>query len=245
MARFLPLVSPARWKRGWVRWLRLRQRLMDALLSALYTTPMRVLPKGYVGVAAATVFWYWRDGVRHILMVRNGSGALEAPVGSFARSARHGRDGRARLVSCFGLGAHPDLPHAMRASVEAQMGKVFFRTLDKKAFGFDRVAAAPMFAFNDDSNGISCPVQVLAWAVPLDPIQLDLIQLAPGLELAALAEPALQQPTADVSPTHRNIWLAVAPTLPRLKGSRRADGVEEVTMDALGGGKKVGVKTLH
>lgn len=224
------LASPGQWQRAWVAWMRLRQRLMDGLLSALYTTPMRVLPQGYVGVAAATVFWFWRDGVRQVVMVRT----------------PQKRDSRARLVSCFSLGAHPDLSHAMKAAVEAQLGRVFFKTLDKNALNADRVAAAPMFTFHDDSNGISSPVQVLAWAVPIDPVQLELISLAPDLEMAVTTEAVLNQPgNATLSPTHRNIWLAVARHLPKLKGGRRADGVEEVTLDAAAAAKKAGVRTLH
>lgn len=221
-------VDPARWRRVWLAWMRTRQRLMDGVLSSLYAAPMRVLPRGYVGVAAAAVFWFWQDGVRQVILLRT----------------PQKKDSRARLVSCFGLGAHPDLSHAMRASVETQLGKTFSKTLDKKDFAPDRVAAAPMFTFHDDSNGISSPVQVLAWTVPINPVQLDLIELAPGMELAVTTEAVLNQPGSGISPTHRNIWLAVARHLPKLKGIRRADGVEEVTLESAVAGK-AGVRTLH
>lgn len=217
---------------GRTRWLAVRQTMLDGLFSTLYGTPMQVLPKGHAGLAAAVVLWFMQDGQRNVIMVRNPKG----------------RDNRARLVSCLGLASAVDMSVGLRGALESQLGKVFARTIDKKLLNTDRVAAAPVFTYTDDETGISSPVQVLAWVVQIQPVQMELIHTASNLELVLITEQTLDAApasTTHLSPTHRAIWHSVHRHLPALRnGKGRADGVEEVSMD-VGELKKGGVRTVH
>lgn len=224
------LFSKLRAMRG--RWAGVRQSLLNRVLSTLYGVPMQILPKGHAGLAAAVVLWFMQDGQRQVVMVRNPKA----------------KDSRARLVSCMGLGAYPDMSVALRSALELQLGKVFAKTIERKLLLADRVAASPLFTYTDDESGVVSPVQVLAWVVQIQPVQVDLIQPGNNLELVMTNEMSLENTAgmgSSLSPTHRAIWHSVARHLPPVKGKKgRGDGVEEVSMDAAEV-KKLGARTVH
>lgn len=187
-------------KRGWWQFLLARQRVMNKLLSGLYGQKMQVMPAGHVGVAGAIVFWTVQDGGRQLLMLRSPKG----------------RDSRARLVSFMGLGRHADMAIAMKAAIRNQLGDVFTNTLKLDKVSLDRLAAAPMFTFTDEDNGIVTPVQVLTWVMQIQPVQLELIKLAEGNELVLVYEQTLLQGKVhSIAPTHIAIWRSVARHLPQ------------------------------
>ncbi len=189
----------ARIQRGWWRFMLLRQKLMNGLLTHLYGTPMQVLPAGHVGLAGALVLWMAQDGGRQMVMLRNPKA----------------RDSRARLVSFMGLGKHGDVATAMKAAARAQLGELFAKTLKLDKIAIDRIAAAPMFTFTDDENGIVTPVQVLVWVMQIQPVQLELLKLVEGSELMLVSEQVLAQGKATyVAPTHVSLWRSVQRHLP-------------------------------
>ncbi|MBI1309475.1 MAG: hypothetical protein GC129_06510 [Proteobacteria bacterium] len=218
-----------RWKALRPRLMAGRQALLNRVVSFLLGAQMQVLPRGHAGLAAALVLWFMQDGQRQVVLVRG----------------TQAKDTRARLVSCMGLGRHGDLCVALRDALELQLGKVFARTIGKKLLMADRVAAAPLFNYTDEASGVASPVQVLAWVVQIEPVQLDLIEVGPKLELVVMNETSLDNPHASVpvSPTHRAIWASVQRHLPAVKKGKRADAVEEVSVE--NGVFKVGVRTVH
>lgn len=178
----------------------LRQKLMNRMLSSLYGSPMQVLPAGHVGLAGALVLWMVQDGGRQMIMLRTPAA----------------RDSRARLVSFMGLGKHGDMSSAIKASARTQLGEVFAKTLKLEKLTLDRVAAAPMFTYTDEENGIVTPVQVLVWIAQVQPVQLELLQLLEGSELVLVSEQALAQGKATfVAPTHAALWRSVQRHLPQ------------------------------
>lgn len=233
MARFSLPTTKRALRRAKLRWYGLRQKVLDAVFTTLYGMPMQVLPRGHAGLAAALVLWVIQDGQRLAVMVRNPKA----------------KDMRARLVSCIGLGNSSDMSAALRGAMESQLGKVFARTLDRKLLNPDRVAAAPLFTYLDEETGISSPVQVLAWVVQIQPVQLELIQPGQGLELMMVPEATLDAAPAvagHISPTHRAIWHSAHRHMPSMKVSKgRGDGVEEVSMEHGELKKKSGARTVH
>lgn len=186
----------------------MRQKIVNKLLSGLYGQPMQVLPEGHVGVAGALVLWVVQDGGRQLLMIRTPKA----------------KDSRARLVSFMGLGKHTDMALAMRAAVRAQTGELFTKTLKLDKLTLDRVAAAPMFTYTDEVNGIVTPVQVLVWVQQVQPVQLELIKMSNGNELMVVNEQALMLGKVNgVSPTHTAIWRSVARHLPQKALPREED----------------------
>lgn len=178
----------------------LRQRVLARVFSHLYGQPMQVAPASYVGLGGAVVIWCVRDGGRQLVMVRNPNSP----------------DGRARFVSLLGLGRSTDMAMAMRSAVRDQLGEKFTNTLKlDKMLTPDRVAAAPMFTYTDEDHGIVSPVQMLVWVVPIDPVQLELVQVGTGCELVLVAESQLQNgKVAGVIPTHVAVWRSVKRHLP-------------------------------
>ncbi|RYG59398.1 MAG: hypothetical protein EON60_10555 [Alphaproteobacteria bacterium] len=200
MIRFLPALGRGALKRGLWRFTVFKQQLVNRVLSNMYGQPVQVLPAGHVGVAAALVLWTVQDGGRQLVFVRN----------------PRAKDIRARLVSVMGLGKHADMAVAMIAAARAQVGDVFVKTLKLDKLSLDRVAAAPMFVYTDEGNGIVTPVQILLWVQQVQPVQLELMKLQAGCELVTVSEQALLQGRAHgVSSTHVAMWKAVARHLPQ------------------------------
>ena len=184
---------------------------MSRLLSFLYGSPMQVLPAGHVGLAGALVVWVAQSGGRQMLFLRNTTGP----------------DANARLTSFFGLSKHEDMAAAMRASARAQLGETFCKSLKVNTISLDNVAAAPMFTYTDDDNGIVTPVQTLVWVMQVQQIQLDLIELQPNHELVMVAEQALRNGRpAQISPTHVAIWRSIMRHLPLKKLPEADTGAE-------------------
>lgn len=194
------LMRPKPLKTLGYRLVALRQRVLARVFSHLYGQPMQVAPASHVGLGGAVLIWCAREGGRQLVMVRNQKGA----------------ETRARLVSSLGLGRNTDMAMAMRAAVREQLGEKFTNTLKlDRLLTPDRVAAAPMFTYADEDNGIVSPVQMLVWVVPIDPVQLDLVQVAKDTELVMVAENQLQNgKVAGVIPTHVAIWRSVKRHLP-------------------------------
>ncbi len=176
---------------------------------------MVVAPAHVVAVAGVAVLWVWQQGQRQLVMVR--------PKAS--------TDTRARFVSCLGLGNHPDMPTALQATLTAQFGAIFTKLLPTGMLAADTVVAAPMLTMTDEDTGTSMPLQVLAWVAEVRPNQLDVLQLTGQLELVLVAENALG--SAQVSPTHRQLWQAVQRHVPKLKATKgRDDSVTVVDDDS-------------
>lgn len=220
-------------RRARLRVFSLRQRVLDALITFLYGMPMQVLPRGHAGLAAALVLWVVQEGQRQVVMVRNPKA----------------KDNRARLVSCLGLAGAADMGVALRSALESQLGRVFARTIDKQLIQADRVAAAPVFTYADEETGIASPVQILAWVMQIQPVQLDLIHPGQGLELVLIPEATLDAAPAaasHISPTHRAIWHSIHRHLPSMKVAKgRGDGVEELGLEHGDLKKKSGARTVH
>lgn len=187
-------------KRGFWKLQLIRQRVVNRILSNLYGQQMQVMPAGHVGLAGALVLWMVQDGGRQLVMLRSPGG----------------RDSRARLVSCMGIGRHPDVATALKAAVKTQLGEMFTKTLTMDKVALDRVAAAPMFSYTDEMNGITSPMQVLVWVMQVQPVQLELLKLQEGTELVLVNERALSQGKVSwVAPTHAALWRSVARHLPQ------------------------------
>jgi len=179
-----------------------RQKAMAKILTYLYGSPMQVLPAGHVALAGALVLWVAQNGGRQMLFVRNPTA----------------KDPNARLTSFFGLGKHEDMAAAMRASARAQLGESFCKTLKINKIGLDNIAAAPMFTYTDDANGIVTPVQTLVWVMQVQPMQLELLALPPEHELVIIPESSLRNSRpANVSPTHIAILRSTLKHLPLKK----------------------------
>jgi hypothetical protein len=198
---------------------RFRQHVLVNILSYLYNQPMNIAPRHYMGVAAALVLYTWRDGVRHLVLVR------QRPPADYKIFI----DTRAKFVSCLGVGQHIDMASALKTMVSAQLGPVFARLLGDKCLHAHTVVAAPMMSLVDEDTGLSTPMQVLVWVHEIPYVHLEVVQLPSQLELLILPENALDG--VSVSPTHRGIWNAVVDRhVPNIKASRRKreDGVEMI-----------------
>lgn len=186
---------------GW-KFLLGRQKAVNRLLSYLYGTPMQVLPAGHVGLAGALVLWVAQSGGRQMLFVRNTAA----------------KETNARLTSFFGLNKHEDMAQAMRAAARAQLGETFCKSLKIDSITIDKLAAAPMFTYTDEDNGIITPVQTLVWIMQVQPMQLELIELPKNHELVLVPEQALRSGRpSHISPTHLAIWRSVLKHLPLKK----------------------------
>lgn len=223
MIKLLPQRFPrpvkGAFKRGVWRFLVVRQKVINWILSGLYGQKMMVLPAGHVGLAGALVLWVVQDGGRQLVMIR----------------APKGKDSRARLVSFMGLGRHTDMSAAMKAAAKAQLGEVFAKTLKLDKVSLDRVAAAPMFTYTDEENGIVTPVQVLMWTMQVQPVQLELLKMSDGHEMVLVNEQALLAGKVNwVAPTHAALWRSVARHLPQktLPREDEAGAREEVVAEA-------------
>lgn len=226
------------WQRVWAKWLALRQRSVAKILTALYGRPVMVAPQHVVALGGVMVLWSWptengrtQSGPKMLLMVRP-----KAKTG----------DRRARFVSHLGLGKAPDLTTALRQTLINQLGPVFTRLLGTEAFSPRKIAAMPLLNLTDEDTGGQIPLQLMAWVAELRPNQEAAIQLAENLELVWVDETALDSP--QISPTHRQLWRTIEPTLPKLRSKHaREDGVELVsTEDAtLATEKTKSVKILH
>jgi len=199
----------ARWMAVYAAW---RARWVNGVLSIMYGQPVEVSPKGHVGLAGAVVLWYLQDGFKQFLMVRGAEG-----------------DGKARFLSCLGVGRHGTLPQALRAVTEAQLGAVFAQSLGETALAVDRVAAAPVFSYADEASGLASPVQALVWVVQMQAAQVDLIEAGNGVQ--AMVVPEFAMSSQKVSPTHRALWQSVARHIPKGKmvreGRMSAEALEE------------------
>lgn len=186
---------------------------MGKLLSSLYGSPMQVLPAGHVGLAGALVLWVAQSGGRQMLFLRN----------------TQGPDTNARLTSFFGLGKHEDMATAMRASARTQLGETFCKSLKIQNIQLDKVAAAPMFTYTDEANGIVTPVQTLVWVMQVQPVQLELLELQPNHELVLVPEHTLRNTRpAHISPTHVAIWRSIMGHLPLKKLPADSDAAAEL-----------------
>lgn len=191
----------------------MRQKAMAKLLSYLYGSPMQVLPAGHVGLAGALVLWVAQSGGRQMVFLRNTKGP----------------DNNARLTSFFGLGKHEDMAAAMRASARTQLGETFCKSLKINTLSLDKIAAAPMFTYTDDANGIVTPVQTLVWVMQVQPVQLELLELQPDHELVLVPEHALRNGRpAHISPTHVAIWRSILRHLPLKKLPTDSDAAAEL-----------------
>ncbi len=167
-----------------------------------------IAPAHVVGLAGVAVLWVWQGGQRQLIMVRPKDGA----------------DTRARFISCLGLGPHADMPSALKAALALQLGETFTRLLPPSRLAPDAVAAAPLLTMTDEDTGGALPLQTLAWVAEVRPHQLDVLQLAPQLELVLVAENAVG--SAQISPTHRHVWQAVQRHVPKAKATKpREDSV--------------------
>lgn len=223
-----PRMAQALKRKLW-RFALFKQGLVNRVLSNLYGQPVQVLPAGHVGVAAALVLWTVQDGGRQLVFVRN----------------PHAKENRARLVSVMGLGKHADMADAMIAAARTQVGSLFVKTLKLDQLSLDRVAAAPMFVYTDEGNGIVTPVQILLWVQQVQPVQLELLKLQDGCEMVIVSEQSLLQGKSHgISPTHIAMWKAVARHLPQKSLPREddADAREERIAEAE---KTSGRKLLH
>mgnify|MGYP003393998539 CR=1 FL=1 len=201
-----------------------RQQVVNVILSMLYGTPMQVMPKGYVGLAGAVVFWYVEGGTRYVLMVRQEKGG----------------DGKARFVSCLGLNGGTDMGVALRKVAVAQLGEVFVKTaLAKGALQADKVACSPLFNYTDETVGVSMPVQSLVWVVQLNPNLMDVIVAPEGVQALRVPENALG--SEKVSATHKALYATVQRHLPKLKAmpAGTAEVVEESIRELSAGSRVV------
>lgn len=177
---------------------------------------MQVMPKGYVGLAGAVVMWFVENGQRHLLMVRQAKGG----------------DGKARFLSCMGVGPHADIGVALKATAKGQFGDVFTRSvLGKGILQADRVACAPLFNYTDAAVGVSSPVQSLVWVVQVHPQVLDVIHTPDGFQAVRVPENLV---TSDkVSPTHQALFATVQRHLPKMKAMpvSNAEIVEETVRE--------------
>ncbi len=192
----------------WQQWVTLRQSLVNQVFSKLYERPVMLAPAHAVGLAGVAVLWLWQGGQRQLLMVR----------------PKVGNDTRARFVSCLGLGKHPDMPTALRHTLQRQLSETFTNLLPSRTFAADAVAATPLLAMTDEDTGAQLPLQILAYVAELRPNQLETLELAENLELVLVAENAIG--SAQVSPTHRTVWQAVQRHIPKAKHTKtREDSV--------------------
>jgi hypothetical protein len=188
----------ARWFQTFFAW---RQRVLDRVLTHMYERPMRLLPADHVAIAGATVFWMMRDGARHLIMLRS--------------KQHHG--GMLYLPSCVGTGSHPDMAHAMREALVRTFGLSFVSTLPLSQIATDKVAAAPMYPIVD-ASGIETRVQALMWVVPIQPIQLELIRLAPNVDMRIVEENIRSNfGMPEVSPAHMELLRSIRRALPSKK----------------------------
>lgn len=221
----------AKVRRDYAAW---RVGYANGLMSVFFGAPMQVVPARkepaagpQVTVAGAVVFWYLEGGIKHFVMLR------QPEYGETA-------DGRGRWLSCFGLGAHADMPAALRNAVKTQMGAVFSGTLPAHLLDADRVAAAPMFSVSD-ASGAPSPVQTLVWVAHLQPAQVDVIEPVRGVSVMLVPEFSMN--SSQISPTHRAIFHAAARHLPKgraAKEDRMTDAeVEASIVSAQGRSGKV------
>jgi hypothetical protein len=198
------MTTPAAIENLWNRWVRFRNHWLTRWLSLLYGQPVEVVPKGHVALAGAVVLWFLQDGFKQFVLLRQENG-----------------DGRARFVSCLGTGAHADMSHALTAVLKNQLGEIFSRTIESRLLAPDRIAAAPLFSYNDESVGTTSPVQTLVWVVQISPAALDLIHTPAGTQVMVVAEFGLS--SNKISPTHRSLYQAAQRHLPKGRTPKSED----------------------
>ncbi|PIZ29594.1 MAG: hypothetical protein COY40_06605 [Alphaproteobacteria bacterium CG_4_10_14_0_8_um_filter_53_9] len=181
------------------RLLTLRQTGVNRLISLIYGQPMQVLPAGHVGLAGAVVLWYLHEGFRHFVLIKN------PKVG----------DGKARFISCLGLGNQADMPAALTHILTQNLGDIFAGTLPKNALNTDKVASAPLFSYTDEALGVTTPVQAMVWVVQIQQPQIELITT--GKENAVVLVPEFAMSSNQVSPTHKALYQAVQRQLPKMR----------------------------
>jgi hypothetical protein len=209
-----------------------RQYFVNKGLSWLYGVPMQVMPKGNVALAGAVVLWFAQEGGgRQFIMIR---------------STKDGKavDGRARFVSVLGVGRHANVPEALQAALKAQLGEVFAKSAGMTTITADRVAAAPLFSYVDESTGVAMPVQSLVWVVHVAAPLADIVTTPDGLQAVMVPEFALRKAEKlgdKISPTHKALWQAVQRQLPKMKGAEviPLEGLEDVIRPVGSGGRLI------
>lgn len=171
-------------------WRRSRMRLANFLVKTLYGREMTITPFQSSAVAGTVIFWYFENGVRYFVMVKN---------------PKQGQ--QARFVSCLGLGDNPDITSAVKQTVKTLLGDVFFKSLDKGLIAVDRVAAVPTFKCEDPTSKGFVPVNSAVWAVQITPEQAQLCQPKVS-DVDVVAIPEFAVTGKEVTSSHHMLYQA-------------------------------------
>tara|TARA_R110000868_G_scaffold411733_1_gene708254 strand:- start:85758 stop:86429 length:672 start_codon:yes stop_codon:yes gene_type:complete len=166
---------------------RLKVKLASSIVHFLYGRPMTITSFKNSAVAGSVIFWYFENGTRHFVMVKNS------------------KAGQARFTSCLGLGEHADITDATKSTVKTLLGNVFYKSLDAGLISVDRVSSVPTFKCEDPGNGGMVPVNGVVWTVQITPEQAQLCQpTLKNVDVVAIPEYALLG--KEVTASHQMIY---------------------------------------
>ena len=170
---------------------KMRNKLANSFLNSLYGRDMHFSSNAPTVVAGAIVFWYVENGVRHFVMVKDLNDS-----------------GEARFVSCLGIGKHHDINTATVDCINTLLGKVFYRSVDKKLITNDRVVSVPSFTSIDEVTGNNTPVTAVVWTVQITPEQAQMCEpVANNIDVIAVPEFGIIG--SDVAHSHQLIYQSV------------------------------------
>lgn len=204
----------------------LKTRLANAITSAIFGRPMHVshLPKS--AVAGIVIFWYFENGVRQFVMVKNPKEA----------------SAQARFVSCLGMGKSKTMSEAASATTNLLLGKVFTRSLDKNLLAADRVCAVPTFNTEDSVFGGHVPVHSIVWAVQITQEQAQMCEPEQHLDVVAVPEFAMMG--NEVSDSHKAVYQACLRHIHASNPLVQEFAIDQLE-DLLQGQQQVSTKVIH
>lgn len=165
----------------------LKMSLASSIVNFIYGREMTITSFKNSAVAGSVIFWYFENGTRHFVMVKNS------------------KEGPARFASCLGLGEHADITTATKNAVKTLLGDVFLKSLDTGLITVDRVASVPTFKCEDRSSSTMVPVNGVVWSVQITPEQAQLCQpCIDNVDIVAIPEYALLG--KDVTSSHQVIY---------------------------------------
>ncbi|MFT7433349.1 MAG: hypothetical protein ACI9TY_000979 [Alphaproteobacteria bacterium] len=166
---------------------RLKMSIASTVVNFLYGRDMTITSFKNSAVAGSVIFWYFENGTRHFVMVKNS------------------KNGQARFSSCLGLGEHSDITAATKSAVKTLLGDVFYKSLDAGLISVDRVSSVPTFKCEDVSSGTMVPVNGVVWTVQITAEQAQLCQpMLKNIDIVAIPEYALLG--KEVTPSHQMIY---------------------------------------
>ena len=203
-----------------------RHGIAHSVVNNLYGREMSISPFSAGAVSACVVFWYMDGGIRKFIFIREQS------------SKKH-----ARFISVMKNNDEQQVNETLLHAINRTLGHVFFKSLDRKLFDIDRVAATPSFVIQDNEIKENIQMLSLVWVVQITKEQAQLCNgSVKNFEVVTIPEFSLVSGT-EVADAHKGVYQSVIRHVHGTIASSNTFSVD--TLEGLMQTKKVISRTIH